>query len=197
MGLIDDARWNAFCRKRDAVAREMERLKSTWVHPGWCRPPMRSACSARPWSTSTTWPICCAGPASSSTGWPSWRKSPPELAVSRETLRAELGESLADAVIEQVQIGIKYAGYIDKAERGSRARRRLREPQAAGRARLRAGQRPLLRGAPEAGAPPAGTLGQASRISGVTPAAISLLLIHLRRAAWGFAANTESVSDAA
>ena len=199
MGLIDDARWNAFCRKRDAVAREMERLKSTWVHPG-----LVSAADAerllgkaleheynlvdllrRP-GVEFDRVAELAGIAK------------PELAVSRETLRAELGESLADAVIEQVQIGIKYAGYIDKqneeVERAA-AYENLRLPAELDYAQVSAlsfeVRQKLARHKPE-------TLGQASRISGVTPAAISLLLIHLRKGRFkGFAANTESVSDAA
>jgi tRNA uridine 5-carboxymethylaminomethyl modification enzyme len=122
----------------------------------------------------------------------------PELAVSRETLRAELGDSLADAVIEQVQIGIKYAGYIDKqneeVERAA-AYENLKLPAELDYAQVSAlsfeVRQKLARHKPE-------TLGQASRISGVTPAAISLLLIHLRKGRFkGFAANTESVSDAA
>ncbi len=199
MGLIDDVRWDAFCRKRDAVAREMERLKTTWVHPG-----LVSAADAerligkaleheynladllrRP-GVEFDRVIELAGIAK------------PELAVSRETLRAELGESLADAVIEQVQIGIKYAGYIDKqneeVERAA-AYENLRLPAELDYAQVSAlsfeVRQKLARHKPE-------TLGQASRISGVTPAAISLLLIHLRKGRFkGFAANTESVSDAA
>ena len=122
----------------------------------------------------------------------------PELAVSRETLRAELGDSLADAVIEQVQIGIKYAGYIDKqneeVERAA-AYEGLKLPVELDYAQVTAlsfeVRQKLARHRPE-------TLGQASRISGVTPAAISLLLIHLRKGRFkGFAANAGRASDAA
>ena len=199
MGLIDDARWNAFCRKRDAVAREMERLKSTWVHPG-----LVSAADAERLLGKALEHEYNLADLLRRPGVEFDRVAElagiakPELAVSRETLRAELGESLADAVIEQVQIGIKYAGYIDKqneeVERAA-AYENLRLPAELDYAQVSAlsfeVRQKLARHKPE-------TLGQASRISGVTPAAISLLLIHLRKGRFkGFAANTESVSDAA
>ena len=199
MGLIDDARWNAFCRKRDAVAREMERLKSTWVHPG-----LVSAADAERLLGKALEHEYNLADLLRRPGVEFDRVAElagiakPELAVSRETLRAELGESLADAVIEQVQIGIKYAGYIDKqneeVERAA-AYENLKLPAELDYAQVSAlsfeVRQKLARHKPE-------TLGQASRISGVTPAAISLLLIHLRKGRFkGFAANTESVSDAA
>jgi tRNA uridine 5-carboxymethylaminomethyl modification enzyme len=62
LGLVDDARWDAFSRKRDAVSRETERLKAIWVNPATCPRPNRSGCWARPSSTNTTWLTCCAGP---------------------------------------------------------------------------------------------------------------------------------------
>ena len=76
LGLVDDVRWAAFERKRDAVARETERLKSTWVHPAAaCRPPMPSGCWARRWSTSTACRICCGARASVSIRCRTWRGS--------------------------------------------------------------------------------------------------------------------------
>jgi tRNA uridine 5-carboxymethylaminomethyl modification enzyme len=122
----------------------------------------------------------------------------PDEAVSRETLRAELGDKLADAVIEQVQISIKYSGYIDKQNddiERSAAFEGLKLPTELDYAQVTAlsfeVRQKLERHRPQ-------TLGQASRISGVTPAAISLLLIHLRKGRFkGFAANTGQASDAA
>jgi len=189
MGLIDDARWNAFCRKRDAVAREMERLKSTWVHPG-----LVSAADAERLLGKALEHEYNLADLLRRPGVEFDRVAElagiakPELAVSRETLRAELGESLADAVIEQVQIGIKYAGYIDKqneeVERAA-AYENLRLPAELDYAQVSALSFEVRQKL-------------ARHISGVTPAAISLLLIHLRKGRFkGFAANTESVSDAA
>ena len=111
-------------------------------------------------------------------GWP---RGDGGESVSRETLRSELGRDLADAVIEQLEISIRYAGYIDKQQEAVQRAQRFedlklpadldyREVIALGhevREKLQA-QRPE-------------TLGQASRISGVTPAAVSLLLVHLKR----------------
>ena len=200
LGLVDDARWAAFNRKRDAVSRETERLKSTWVHPAILRPPTPSACSARRWSTSTAWPTCCAGRASGSTRSPKSRRSPARTRrlVSRETLAAELGAPLAGAVIEQLEVATKYAGYIDKQlEEVERAVHfeGLTLPAELDYAQVTAlsheVRQKLSRHRPQ-------TLGQASRIAGVTPAAISLLLVHLRKGRFkGFAANESPASDAA
>ena len=101
--------------------------------------------------------------------------------VSRETLVAELGEVLATAVVEQVEIASKYAGYIGKQiEDVGRAAHfeHLKLPADLDYAAVKAlsfeVRQTLARYRPE-------TLGQASRLSGVTPAAISLLLVHLKK----------------
>ena len=96
-------------------------------------------------------------------------------------MRAELGEALADSVIEQVEIATKYAGYIDKqvedVER-SASYENLRLPEDLDYGQVTAlsfeVRQKLSRHRPQ-------TLGQASRISGITPAAISLLLVHLKK----------------
>ena len=202
MGLVDDARWDAFRRKRDAVAREAERLKSTWVHPGVV--PAADAerlvgkALEHEYSLADLLrrPNVAFDQVSEMAAIAAMGR--PEGSVSRETLRAELGESLSDAVIEQVQIGIKYAGYIDKqneeVERAA-AYEGLKLPDELDYAQVTAlsyeVRQKLARHRPE-------TLGQASRISGVTPAAISLLLIHLRKGRFkGFAANAGQATDAA
>ena len=96
-------------------------------------------------------------------------------------LQSQLGATLADAVIEQVEIATKYAGYIDKqndeVQRASQYEH-LKLPPELDYAQVTAlsfeVRQKLDRHRPE-------TLGQASRISGVTPAAISLLLVHLKK----------------
>ena len=105
----------------------------------------------------------------------------PEAGVSRETLNLELGADLADAVLEQVEIAIKYAGYIDKqVEEVERALayEDLSLPDDLDFAQVTAlsyeVRQTLSRHRPQ-------TLGQAARISGVTPAAVSLLLVHLKK----------------
>ena len=182
VGLVDDARWDAFNRKRDAVARETQRLKSTWVRPATlpAADGERLLGKAieheynltdllrRPGITFDTLAELLA-------------IANPGAVVSRGTLQAELGETLADAVIEQVEIATKYAGYIDKqndeVQRAS-AYEHLKLPKDLDYAQVTAlsieVRQKLARHQPE-------TLGQASRISGVTPAAISLLLVHLKK----------------
>jgi tRNA uridine 5-carboxymethylaminomethyl modification enzyme len=121
----------------------------------------------------------------------------PDAIVSRETLREELGTQLADAVIEQVQISIKYAGYIDKQNRDvDRATQfeALRLPEELDYSKVSAlsyeARQKLTKHRPE-------TLGQASRLSGITPAAISLLLVHLKKGRFkGFASNAPSIETA-
>jgi tRNA uridine 5-carboxymethylaminomethyl modification enzyme len=182
VGLVDDVRWDAFNRKRDAVSRETQRLKSTWVRPATlpAADGERLLGKAieheynltdllrRPGITFDTVAEVLAIAA-------------PNAVVSRGTLQAELGETLADAVIEQLEIATKYAGYIDKqndeVQRAS-AYEHLKLPKDLDYAQVTAlsieVRQKLARHQPE-------TLGQASRISGVTPAAISLLLVHLKK----------------
>jgi tRNA uridine 5-carboxymethylaminomethyl modification enzyme len=182
LGLVDDARWTAFNRKRDALARESERLRSTWVHPGIL--PVADAerligkAIEREYSLADL--LRRPGVGFDAVAEVA-RIARPEAAVPRETLRAELGDALADSVIEQVEIATKYAGYIDKqvedVER-SASYENLRLPEDLDYGQVTAlsfeVRQKLSRHRPQ-------TLGQASRISGITPAAISLLLVHLKK----------------
>jgi tRNA uridine 5-carboxymethylaminomethyl modification enzyme len=199
LGLVEDVRWDAFARKRDAVAREAERLKTVWVHPGVLPADAARRLFGKEIEHEYSLAELLRRPG---VGFDAvaeaCRIARPEAAVSRETLRAELGAPLADAVIEQLQAGVKYAGYIDKqneeVERAA-AYEGLRLPADLDYAQVTAlsfeVRQNLARHRPE-------TLGQASRISGVTPAAISLLLVHLRRRRFaGFAANEAPAADAA
>jgi tRNA uridine 5-carboxymethylaminomethyl modification enzyme len=167
LGLIDDARWEAFSRKRDAIARETGRLKSTWVNP-------------------RTLPAEAAIPV---LGQPIEREYTlhellrrPNVSYRSLSLISASGNDVEDlAVTEQVEIQAKYQGYIAR-QQDEVARHESQES-----ARLPADldyadvrglsvevRQALSRQRPE-------TVGQAARISGVTPAAISLLLVHLRR----------------
>jgi tRNA uridine 5-carboxymethylaminomethyl modification enzyme len=199
LGLVDDERWNAFNRKRDAVARETERLKSTWVTP--TRLPAESAerllgkAIEREYNLAD---LMRRPGVSFDAVAEAARIAKPDAGVSRETLRAELGTELADAVIEQAEISIKYAGYIHKQnEEVERAAHfeGLKLPAELDYSQVTAisfeARQKLAQHRPE-------TLGQASRISGITPATISLLLIHLKKGRFkGFAANESSDRDAA
>ena len=182
LGLVDDARWDAFNRKRDAVARESERLKNTWVHPQ--RVPDADAQRLLGKALEHEYRLLellrRPGVGFDQVCELARIAGAPD-AVSRETLGSEMGESLASAVIEQVEISTKYAGYIHKqGEDVARAQQYedLPLPEDLDYSQVSAlsfeVRQKLQRHRPS-------TLGMASRISGVTPAAISLLLVHLKK----------------
>ncbi len=188
MGLVDDARWDAFSRKRDAVSRETERLKSIWVNPR--NLPAEESVRVLGKAIEHEYNLfdLLRRPGvgyAELIGMGGARYASPE--VSRETLG-----DLADAVVEQVEIAAKYAGYIDRQkEEVERAAyyEGLKLPADLDYMQVSAlsieARQKLAKHRPE-------TLGQASRISGITPATVSLLLIHLKKGGFkGFRAPTE------
>ncbi|MDP3821582.1 MAG: tRNA uridine-5-carboxymethylaminomethyl(34) synthesis enzyme MnmG [Burkholderiales bacterium] len=198
MGLVNDARWGAFNRKRDAVAREVERLKATWVRPAV----LPDADAQRLLGTAIDHEYSLAELLTRpDVGFDQVTEvaqiAAPATAVSRETLRAEFVATLADTLIEQVQISIKYAGYIDKQNRDverSAHYEGLPLPDGIDYSQVQAlsfeARQKLAKHRPE-------TLGQASRISGITPASISLLLVHLKKGRFkGFAKTDARAEDA-
>jgi tRNA uridine 5-carboxymethylaminomethyl modification enzyme len=200
LGLINEARWAAFNRKRDAVSRETERLKSTWVHPGVLGAADAERLLGRPIEHEHSLADLLRRPG---IGFDQVTEiallaRPDTPGLSREALGAELGVPLAGAVIEQLEVAIKYAGYIDKQlDEVQRAAHfdnlalpaELDYAQVAGLSHEV--RQKLSRHRPQ-------TLGQASRLAGITPAAISLLLVHLRKGRFkGLAANESPASDAA
>lgn len=194
LGLVDDARWDAFSRKRDAVSRETERLKATWVNPR----NLPAAESERVLGKSIEHEYNLADllrrPDVSYAALMSLdggKYASP--AVSRETL----GE-LAGPVVEQIEIAAKYSGYIDRqkdeVERAAHYEN-LKLPAELDYLQVTAlsieVRQKLHKYRPE-------TLGLASRISGVTPAAISLLLVHLKKSKFkGFAEAANHSKQAA
>jgi tRNA uridine 5-carboxymethylaminomethyl modification enzyme len=177
LGLVGDSQWDAFCRKRDAVSRETERLKATWVNPRILSD--REAKRALGVSIDHEYSLgdLLRRPDVSYEALVSmeegrWKGD----AVSRETLGA-----LYVPVVEQIEIRAKYAGYIerqkDEVERAAYYEN-LRLPSELDYMQVPAlsieVRQKLNKHRPE-------TLGLASRISGVTPAAISLLLVHLKK----------------
>jgi len=197
IGLVDDVRWDAFNRKRDAVSRETERLRNTWVRPATL--PVADAerlvgkALEREYSLAdllrrpgVNYDQAVEAGQVAAEHHARLRAEAGKTDVSRETsgraaMAAALGDKLAEAVIEQVEISIKYAGYIDKQnEEVERAAyyENLRLPDEldymAVSALSHEARQKLNKHRPE-------TLGQASRLSGITPAAISLLLIHLKK----------------
>lgn len=165
LGMIDDARWAAFEAKREGIAREEQRLKSTWVRPGT---PEGEAIVQRfgtPLTHEYNLLNLLARPEVDYAGL---------LAVSGDT-------EVDPQVAEQVEIRTKYAGYIERQQdeiARLRASEDVRLPEDIDYTAIsglsREIQQKLGQARPE-------TLGQAGRIPGVTPAAISLLLIHLKK----------------
>jgi len=189
MGLVDDARWDAFCRKRDAVARETERLKSTWVHPKVLSAAEAERVLGKAIEREYNLFDLLRRPGVSYDALMSMEAGRFQTdAVSRETL----GELVAP-VLEQVEIAAKYSGYIDRQrDEVDRAAHyeHLQLPHDLDYMQVAAlsieARQKLNRHRPE-------TLGQASRISGITPATISLLLIHLKRGRFkGFAGSADA-----
>ncbi|MNT14990.1 tRNA uridine 5-carboxymethylaminomethyl modification enzyme MnmG [compost metagenome] len=189
MGLIDDARWDAFSRKRDAVSRETERLKATWVNPRIVAAEEAERVLGKAMEREYNLFDLLRRPGVDygtlmSMNEGAYRSD----AVSRETLG-----DLGDSVVEQVEIGAKYSGYIDRqkdeVERAAHYEK-LRLPAELDYMQVTAlsfeVRQKLQTHRPE-------TLGQASRISGVTPAAISLLMVHLKKGGFkGFSATEEA-----
>jgi tRNA uridine 5-carboxymethylaminomethyl modification enzyme len=196
LGLVDDARWDAFCRKRDAVSRETERLRSIWVSPK----NLAASESERVLGKSIEHEynladllrrpnIGYASLMSLDGGRYASRDLPTVASVPRETSEAGAEAAVAvlaqdvfvAAVVEQVEIAAKYSGYIDRqndeVERAAHYEN-LRLPTELDYMQVTAmsieARQRLSKQRPE-------TLGQASRMSGITPATISLLLIHLKK----------------
>jgi tRNA uridine 5-carboxymethylaminomethyl modification enzyme len=148
LGLIDDARWGAYSRKRDAIETETQRLRTLYVSAGFHE-----------------------------------NRPAYELLRRPEQSYAQLvpDSGLDATVVEQIEIQAKYEGYIERqraeVERNAEMEARELPPdldylQVKG---LSAEVRQKLNHHRPR------TIGQAARISGVTPAAISLLLVHLKR----------------
>ncbi|WP_458232551.1 tRNA uridine-5-carboxymethylaminomethyl(34) synthesis enzyme MnmG [Roseateles sp. P5_E8] len=199
LGLVDDERWAAFNRKRDAVSRETEKLKSTRVHPGILPAADAERLVGKALEREYTLVELLRRPGVVfDTVAEVAAIARPEAGVSRETLTAELGQELADLVTEQLEISTKYAGYINKqVDDVARAAHfeHLKLPDDLDYGLVHAlsfeARQKLNKHRPE-------TLGQASRISGITPAAVSLLLVHLKKGKFkGFTAEAAVVDEAA
>ena len=180
MGLVGDEQWDKFNKKRDAVSRETQRLRSLWVSPA----NLAAAESERVLGKAIDHEYSLAD-----------LLRRPQVAyadlmgldggrfVSADILA--LDDVSRETVIEQIDIAAKYAGYInrqnDEVERAAHYENMALPADldylSIGALSVEVRQK-LDKHRPE-------TLGQASRISGVTPAAISLLLVHLRRARMG------------
>ncbi len=167
LGLIDAQRWRLFSAHREAIAREQQRLREICIRPG----------------------SVAALSLEARLGAPLTREQPavdllrrPELDYAVLTATPEVGPGVTDArVAEQVEVQVKYSGYIERQQIEIERQRRHEEqsiPLHLDYAQVQglsievrekfSSQRPQ-------------TLGQAARIPGVTPAAISLLMVHLKK----------------
>ncbi len=177
LGLVDDDRWDRFNRKRDAVSRETQRLRSVWVNPRML--PIGEAERVLGTTIEREYNLAdlLRRPGVSYAGLVSLNGG---AYVSPDVTPDALGALFAP-VVEQIEIAAKYAGYIerqkDEVERAA-AYEHLKLPADLDFMQVEAlsieVRQKLNQHRPE-------TLGLASRISGVTPAAIALLLIHLKK----------------
>ena len=167
--LVDDVRWAAFERKCSLASRETTRLAAARVKvEGDSTGSNRSALELlRQPGVGYDDVVSAAGVQ--------------ETLVSRETLRAEFGRQLADQAIEQIETSTRYAGYVakqrDDVARAARAESTRIPPDfdVASVPALSFEVRHVLKTRRPA------TIGEAARLPGLTPAAISLLLVHVKK----------------
>jgi len=177
MGLVDDARWDFYCRKQEAVSRETTRLLSTWVSPKTLSEEESTAVFGQPITHEYSLAELLKRPQVN------YKNLVNSLDRRWANQEEELDLPLQNQINEQVEIGIKYQGYIDRQaleiERHSYYEKleipsKLDYSDVSGLSNEV--RQKLIAYKPQ-------TLGQAARISGVTPAAISILLIHLKKGA--------------
>jgi tRNA uridine 5-carboxymethylaminomethyl modification enzyme len=167
LGLVDDERWAAFSTKLEAVSREQERLKKTFVQPANITPEKMTALFGKPLEHEYSLFELLRRPEVSYAD---------VLSLSDDGL----GE-VEPAVREQVEIAAKYQGYIDR-QTDEVARSRGQENTSLPSDLDYRGIHGLpIEAQQKLNAQKPETIGQASRISGITPAAISLLLVYLKR----------------
>ena len=175
LGLVDDYRWEVFCRKQEAVSRETSRLKDIWVGPNHESAPLLSELLGQALSHECNLTELLRRPgvtyeAITSLGDGLW---------SPGALDDDIG--LAAQISDQVEISVKYQGYIERQALEIERQEHNESfplPEALDYSNVvglsKEVQQKLNLHKPE-------TLGQAGRISGVTPAALSLLLVHLKK----------------
>ena len=168
IGLIGDAQWRAFNEKREAVEREIQRLKITWYTPQKLPESEQMRVFGQKLSREANLHDLL-------------RRPNLDYAALMTLPDARPSETLPENVAEQVEIQVKYQGYIDRQQEEINSRRdieTLRLPAEIDYAKVKGlsaeVQQKLNAHKPE-------TVGQASRISGVTPAAVALLMVHLKR----------------
>ncbi|AZN37324.1 tRNA uridine-5-carboxymethylaminomethyl(34) synthesis enzyme MnmG [Iodobacter ciconiae] len=167
LGLIGDREWEAFCKKRDAIDLELERLRTTWVNPRILAASDAERVLGKVIEREYTLADLLRRPQVSY-----------DSLMSMEIAKPAVEDPL---VAEQVEIQLKYQGYIERQQSEVANRDNLEEfllpadldfTDVSGLSKEV--QQKLIKHKPE-------TMGQVSRISGITPAAIALMLVHLKK----------------
>ena len=168
IGLVSEAQWRMFNEKREAIEREIQRLKTTWYTPQKLAEEEQLRVFGQKLSREANLHDLL-------------RRPNLDYAALMTLPDAQPETALADSVVEQVEIQVKYQGYIDRQNEEIDSRRdieTLKLPEDIDYSKVKGlsaeVQQKLNQHKPE-------TVGQASRISGVTPAAVALLMVHLKR----------------
>lgn len=168
IGLVGEEQWRMFNEKREAIEREIQRLKTTWYTPQKLAEEEQLRVFGQKLSREANLHDLL-------------RRPNLDYAALMTLPDAQPETVLADSVVEQVEIQVKYQGYIDRQNEEIDSRRdleTLRLPENIDYSKVKGlsaeVQQKLNQHKPE-------TVGQASRISGVTPAAVALLMVHLKR----------------
>lgn len=168
IGLVGEEQWRMFNEKREAIEREIQRLKTTWYTPQKLAEDEQIRVFGQKLSREANLHDLLRRPNLDYAALITLPDAQPETA-------------LADSVVEQVEIQVKYQGYIDRQNEEIDSRRdieTLKLPDDIDYSKVKGlsaeVQQKLNQHKPE-------TVGQASRISGVTPAAVALLMVHLKR----------------
>ncbi len=168
IGLVGEEQWRMFNEKREAIEREIQRLKTTWYTPQKLAEEEQLRVFGQKLSREANLHDLL-------------RRPNLDYAALMTLPDAQPETALADSVVEQVEIQVKYQGYIDRQNEEIDSRRdieTLKLPEDIDYAKVKGlsaeVQQKLNQHKPE-------TVGQASRISGVTPAAVALLMVHLKR----------------
>ncbi|HHX2522535.1 TPA: tRNA uridine-5-carboxymethylaminomethyl(34) synthesis enzyme MnmG [Neisseria subflava] len=168
IGLVGEVQWRMFNEKREAIEREIQRLKTTWYTPQKLAEEEQLRVFGQKLSREANLHDLL-------------RRPNLDYAALMTLPDAQPETALADSVVEQVEIQVKYQGYIDRQNEEIDSRRdieTLKLPEDIDYSKVKGlsaeVQQKLNQHKPE-------TVGQASRISGVTPAAVALLMVHLKR----------------
>ena len=170
LGLVDDARWEKFSRKMEQIALQEQKLKTTWAHPNKIPQEQSIALFGKPLEHEYTLFELLRRP---NISYQDLMQLPVAEPLSHERL--------TDEAIQQIEIAAKYQGYIDRQKdeiEKLSSQEGVQIPADFNYAEVNGlsieVQQKLTAHKPE-------TLGQAGRISGVTPVAVSLLMIHLKK----------------